>query len=83
MTILYKQVLERNLMSNYQKWEAELNALYYLNDNNKYQAKLDEIKYMGFKVYRNSSGLHKIKQSENYINEVFGGIFGEIFRGGD
>ena len=60
------------------KLESDLNNLFKTNPT-KYADKLNDIKNMGYKVYRNSDGDHKIKQNENFIYEAFGGVFGQIF----
>ena len=60
------------------KQEQDLNHLY-KTDFSKYLQRLNEIKNMGFKVYRNSKGDHQIKENPNFIYEVYDGIFGKIF----
>ena len=60
--------------------ESDLNVLYKYNLV-KYKQKLNTIKDLGYKVYRNADGDHVIKRNENFINECFGGVFGKIFKG--
>lgn len=55
--------------------------LYYKNDLEKYNRELNDIKNIGFRIFRNQNGDHKIQKNENYIYEVFGGVFGKIFKG--
>lgn len=50
---------------------------YYFHDRCSYMDYLQSIKECGYRVYRNSIGKHKVKRNENYLNEVFGGIFKE------
>lgn len=62
--------------------QSDLN-FYYKVDSDKYSIKLNTIKSMGYKVYRNVHGDHIIKRNVNFINEAFGGVFHKIFKGGD
>ena len=55
----------------------ELNRLYF-TDSERYMKRLAAIKDAGYKVFRNSTGQHKV---EFDFSNAFGGIFGEIFRG--
>lgn len=62
--------------------ENKLNELYQ-SEINKYVSECEHWKRMGYKVYRNSEGQHKVIapiKVEN-INTAFGGIFDEIFYG--
>lgn len=58
--------------------EAELNRLY-KNNWDEYDKKLDYYKGMGYKILRNFQGDHRVEYSPN-LNELFGGIFGNIFQ---
>lgn len=67
----------------------ELNRLYQY-DMDKYLSECSDLKGFGYKIYRNSNGKHKIvapiKDNDVKtvdINQVFGGIFGDIFKGGN
>ena len=55
----------------------------YLTDKSKYEVEIKTLKNIGYKIYRNSDGEHKVikplKQDDIY--SAFGGIFGEIFGG--
>lgn len=65
----------------------ELNRLYEF-DIDKYVKECDDLKRMGYKIYRNSEGKHKVVKpvkKEDYktaFSDAFGDIFGEIFGGG-
>lgn len=66
----------------------ELNRLY-IADKEKYKEECDMWKSKGYKIYRDNKGRHKVveppKQNDSPyttdINDVFGGIFGQIFGG--
>ena len=58
-----------------EEMENKLNKLYWTNSS-EYMKHLNMIKGMGYKVYRNSQGLHKIEMD---MSTAFGGIFNEIF----
>ena len=60
--------------------EARLNSLYFKNPK-EYTEHVEMFKGMGFKVFRNSFGKHKVQSNPNFINEAFGGIFKDIFGG--
>ena len=47
-----------------------------------YAEHLDMVKGLGYKVYRNSDGKHKIRIREDYLDDAFGGIFKNCFGGG-
>lgn len=75
-------------MINKQSIIDELDRLYKF-ETNKYITECTDLKRMGFKIYRNSDGEHKIVEprSSSYnqplnIYEAYGGIFNEIFGGG-
>ena len=61
----------------------------YKYEMDKYVGELDFWKSKGYKVYRNSDGIHKVveppKKQEDYygtdLNTAFGGIFNQIFNG--
>lgn len=56
--------------------EIELNNAYWAHDDKAYQDKLDTYKMMGYKIFRNSKGDHKIQHSGNdsleFLNNMFG-----------
>lgn len=64
--------------------ETELNKLYKY-EMDKYISECDHWKSMGYKIYRNSNGQHKvvapIRAQQVDINNAFGGIFANIFSG--
>ena len=51
----------------------------YVSDSEEYYERIKLLKGMGYKVFRNSSGKHRVEMNPNYIYEAFGGIFGDIF----
>jgi hypothetical protein len=55
--------------------QNRLNKLYW-TDSVKYMEHLNMIKGMGYKVYRNPKGIHKVEMD---MSTAFGGIFNEIF----
>ena len=65
---------------------SELDRLYEF-EIDKYVNECNDLKRMGYKIYRNNEGRHKViepqKMSSNFGNNdifnAFGGIFGEIF----
>lgn len=59
---------------------ARLDELYMSYDTEKYAEHLDMVKCLGYKVYRNSDGKHKLVINKNVINEAFGGIFNNILK---
>ena len=69
--------------------KEELDRLYKY-DINKYLSEVNYWKSKRYKIYRNDSGEHKVVEPIKYckegvpvdIDEAFGGIFGQIFRGG-
>ena len=56
----------------------ELDKLYF-TDPERYLQRLQHIKNSGYKVLRNAAGKHKVEVN---MNQIFGGIFGDIFKGG-
>jgi len=61
--------------------EHKLNYLY-SHGFNEYSEHLEMVKELGYKVFRNSKGEHKIQLGSDYLKEAFGGVFGNLF-GGD
>ena len=55
--------------------QVERVALYW-TDSKKYMELLDVIKGMGFKVYRNPKGKHRVQMD---MSNAFGGIFKDFF----
>ena len=66
----------------------ELNRLY-KSDMNRYMSEVNYWKNQGYRVYRDSNGIHKVieptrfykKSNDSNIYEAFGDIFGDIFKG--
>ena len=61
--------------------EIELNNAYWAHDNKAYKDKIDSYKTMGFKIYRDSNGNHKVVKIDN--NDYINNLFGDIFKGGN
>ena len=64
--------------------KEELDKLY-LADKSKYETEVNTLKGIGYKIYRNSAGEHKVIDSpkkQDDIYSAFSGIFGDIFKGG-
>lgn len=59
--------------------EQELNRLYKYNWD-EYNTRLEHYKNIGYKILRNYQGDHKVEYSPK-LDEMFGGVFGKIFRG--
>ena len=59
-----------------QEMQNDLNKLYW-TDSKKYQEHLAMIKGMGYRVFRNPQGLHKIELD---MSSTFGGIFNGFFK---
>ena len=70
---------------NIRQLEIELDNAWYGHDGVNYDAKLASIKAMGYKVFRNPEGRHKLQKTadNNDWYGVFGEIFGNIFTGGN
>lgn len=62
----------------------ELNRLYIV-DKDKYKTECDDLKRMGYQIYRNSDGVHKVfapekpKDKKTEQMDAFKDMFGEIF----
>ena len=58
--------------------QNNLNEIY-LNKPEEYLKRVETLKEVGYRIYRNSKGQHKVAYNNNYFNEIFGGAFGGIF----
>ena len=47
----------------------------YLSGDKEYLEKVQILKDVGYRIFRNNKGHHKVLRNANYLNEVFGGIF--------
>ena len=57
--------------------QNRLNLLFRSGENSKdYQEHLEMIKGMGYKVFRNSTGQHRVQMD---MSSAFGGVFDQIF----
>lgn len=56
---------------------------FYLTDSSKYETEVAVLKKIGYKIYRNPDGKHKVikPMKQDDIYSAFGGIFGDIFKG--
>ena len=43
-----------------------------------YLTKIESLKEIGYKVYRDSNGKHKLVENKDHLREVFGGAFRKI-----
>ena len=64
---------------------AELNKLY-TTDKVKYDKEVNDFKALGYKIYRNDEGQHKVIEPERkkkslFGNEAMDSLFGGIFGG--
>ena len=64
---------------------VELNKLY-TTDKVKYDKEVSDFKAMGYKIYRNEAGQHKViepvrKKKGMFGNEAIDSLFGDIFGG--
>ena len=55
-----------------------LNHLYMTNAD-EYKKQVETLKGVGYRIFRNDKGQHKVDYNNNYFNEVFGGVFGGLF----
>ena len=53
---------------------AKLNMLY-SSDKEQYEEHVETLKGIGYKIYRNSEGKHKVEYNNQYFAEMFGGAF--------
>ena len=63
--------------------EIDLNNAYWAHDNKAYKEKVESVKAMGFRVFRDDNGNHKVQPTgdSTSVYDAFGGIFGDIFSG--
>lgn len=59
--------------------QNKLNSLYF-TDRDRYLEHIEMFKGMGYRIFRNPAGNHKIQMDNSYLDEAFGGIFKDIFR---
>ena len=57
--------------------EYKLNMLWIKGDKDDYDKHVETLKGVGYKVFRNSKGKHKVSYNTAYFSEVFGGILGK------
>ena len=57
--------------------QNDLNRLY-LSNPVQYKERLETIKGIGYKVFRNSKGQHRVQMD---MSSAFGGVFDKIFNG--
>ena len=57
--------------------QNDLNRLY-LSNPVQYKERLETIKGIGYKVFRNSKGQHRVQMN---MSSAFGGVFDKIFNG--
>lgn len=52
----------------------KLNILY-ATDKEKYEEHVETLKGVGYRIFRNSNGKHKVDYNTSYFQEMFGGAF--------
>ena len=57
--------------------EEDLNRRY-LQNQKEYTERVETLKGVGYKIFRNSKGQHRVEYNNDYFNEIFGG-HSEIF----
>ena len=69
---------------NIRQLEIELDNAWWGHGDTEYEYKLSAIKMMGYKVYRNSDGKHKVVQNTepNNFADIFYSMFGGNNRNG-
>ena len=73
--MLERMKRNQTMAPNIKDMENRLNTLYW-TDSKKYMELLDVIKGMGYKVYRNPKGKHRVQMD---MSNAFGGIFKDFF----
>ena len=60
---------------------TELNRLYTV-DKTKYDKEVTDFKAMGFKIYRNDAGKHKVVEPVRQKNDIYSqmGMYGDVFK---
>lgn len=58
--------------------EEDLNRRYF-QDPKEYLERVETLKGVGYKIFRNSKGQHKVEYNNEYFKEMFGGTFGGFF----
>lgn len=59
--------------------EEDLNRRY-IQDQKEYAKRVETLKGVGYKIFRNSKGQHRVEYNNDYFNEMFGGAFGDFFK---
>ena len=55
----------------------KLNILY-ATDREEYEKHVKTFKGVGYRIFRNSSGMHKVEYNNSYFQDMFGGAFKDI-----
>lgn len=60
---------------------VELNKLY-TTDKVKYDKEVNDFKAMGYKIYRNKEGQHKVVEPVRQKNDIYSqmGMYGDVFK---
>lgn len=56
----------------------KLNIMYESDDKEAYEKQVETLKSVGYRVFRNSKGYHKVEYNTHYFQQVFGGEFGRM-----
>ena len=54
----------------------KLNIMYESDDKEAYEKQVETLKNVGYRVFRNSKGYHKVEYNTHYFQQMFGGEFG-------
>ena len=52
----------------------------YLNQPEEYLKRVETLKGVGYRIFRNNKGQHKVEYNNKYFSEIFGGAFGGLFQ---
>ena len=53
----------------------KLDILYDSNDKDQYEKHVETLKGVGYRIFRNSDGKHKVEYNTHYFQQMFGGAF--------
>lgn len=58
-----------------QKIINKLDILYSSNNRDQYDKQVETLKSVGYRIFRNSDGKHKVEYNTQYFQQMFGGAF--------
>lgn len=53
----------------------KLDILFESDNKDQYNKQVDTLKSVGYRIYRNSNGKHKVEYNTQYFQQVFDGVF--------